>query len=137
MFSAIVALTEANGDLSLMSRVSDYGLRVMGFPPRNTQRESSVALLLRILETREAVDIGQIHLPHGTVPLLSDDDLRHTPPPAQALAVMWALALVIYLVAINEQYHVGILFDGAGFAKVGKHGSLFLPGPRFDGAVQL
>src|SRR5512143_3571391 len=84
-FSAIFALTEANGYLPVLRSQMPPAWCVRAMDEHQTAGVCRLeSPLLRVLEAREAVDIGQIHLPHGTVPLLPDDDLRHAAPPPPA-----------------------------------------------------
>src|SRR4030066_1899319 len=68
-----------------------------------------------ILEACVLTEKGQFDLAGRAVSLLADDDLGRT----LVLAVF-----VIDFVAVYEQDHIRILFDGAGFAQVGHHRAL-------------
>ena len=50
---------------------------------------------------------------HRAVTLLGNDYVRYV----LALGV-----LIVIILAVDEHYNVGILLDGAGLTKVGKHG---------------
>src|SRR3990170_4117996 len=96
----------------------------------------SVASLIEVFKSRVPAHERQVHFADRAVALLPDDDFRHAPPAAQAFAVVRAFALVIDLVAVDEEYHVRVLLDGARLAEIGKHGT-FVLAPRFHGAIEL
>src|SRR3990172_740058 len=96
----------------------------------------SVSSLIDVFKSRVPVHERQVHFADGAVPLLPDDHLCDTPPPAQTLSVVRALAFVVDLVTVDEEYHVCVLFDGAGFTEIGQHGTLVLAA-RLDRAVEL
>src|SRR3990172_684388 len=96
----------------------------------------SEASLVEVFKSGVPAHERQVHFADRAVPLLPDDDFRHAPPAAQALAVVRAFALVIDLVAVDKEDHVRVLLDGAGLAEIGKHGS-FVLASRFHGAVEL
>ena len=69
--------------------------------------------MLEVHEPREVVLPEQFHVTDRPITLLGDDDLGLPADPLPILVV----GLVV-LLAVDEHHHVGVLFDGAGFAKV-------------------
>src|SRR6185312_16615049 len=70
----------------------------------------AVVLGREILEFRVLAEERQLHRSSRAVTLLADDDL--------GLALVGRF-LVVVLVSVDEDDHVGVLLDGAGFAQVG------------------
>jgi hypothetical protein len=93
-----------------------------------------VRIVGKIAETRVDCFEMQIHDAGGAVTLLGHDHLGATADGDTALhpflellgAVLGLFLSVVIFVAVDKEYDVGILLDGAGFAKIGELGPLVL-----------
>ena len=73
---------------------------------------SKVALVDRHESSLLLVE-SEVHLAHGAVAVLFDEDLRH-------IGALVLSAVAGHILAVDKHDHVGVLFDRAGIAKVGE-----------------
>src|SRR3546814_12892604 len=88
---------------------------------------SSDLVVAQVVEARVLAEELELDRPGRAVSLLADDDL------GQPLVLR--VFLVVVLVAVDEDDHVRILLDGAGFAQVRHYRTLV--GAGFQRAVEI
>src|SRR6266567_4607437 len=95
---------------------------------RQSDTVGQVTILREVAEPRKLALELHIHGACGTVALLADNDFGlavrtiHVRLPVRVFrrAGAWLLVLQVVFLAVHEDHDVGILFDRAGFAKVGQ-----------------